>query len=436
MLRDDMLAYMSGKKDRRKVLKEILALEEQELGVSRLEPPEEARRRAEDQRSYAERMAQPFRAPENVFGDYLRAPRTLRGKGNRSLDVLFHPNLDGTFWLYGSSKVSVTTLGALGAYTSGRASIMAGGTPSRERRGDGASDDGGSSGRVRTGGSVAARDASKGHGGDTSTTFLTQPPGDTMISKQTTRRPTSSGSAAAGRSGGGRLHTSVSFADGGREMASPSPIRRPHSSQGNDGPHHQVARSASFVSSSSSALPSRGGAASTGVEAPAPLLPSRDEVRRSPIGQQIKKQLDALMNIAATKERCGLIFDLISTSKLIATGVPHEIGAFIYDYIEDAHFEKVGLKFVFVGITDNANCCAARDVFCRDDMVSGKYVGDTKRPFDALDNVHMYTVFPGHRLHPFSRGVPHFSANTSTTAIPTSGTYDPISSNSSSSKPL
>lgn len=378
MLRDDLLAYTSSKKDRRRVLKEILSLEETELGISRLESPEEEQRRAREQKMYAQRIAQPLRHPDRVFSEYLRAPRTLRGKGNRSLDVLFCPNRDGTFWLYGSVKVSVTTVGSLGAPVA--TSVMAPSPALNATNTHHTTEYHSITGPTTSKLGAASRGSRVGAG--PSPTFLTSVPDDNAP-----RRPRTSASPALHDSTRPGSQPSTTLA------VSPSPIRRPTSS----------ASIAPVGDVSPSPMGSNHNRYAT--------LPTREEVRRSPIGQQIKRQLDNLMNIAATKERCGLIFDLISTSKLIASGIPHEIGAFIYDYIDEMHFEKVSLKFVFVGITDNANCCAARDVFCRDDVVAGKYVGDTKRPFDALDNVHMYTVFPGHRLHPFSKGVPNFGTS-------------------------
>lgn len=124
-----------------------------------------------------------------------------------------------------------------------------------------------------------------------------------------------------------------------------------------------------------------------------------DELMKAPVVGIIRQRLDSLLEQAKQKARCGLLFDIISTSKIINSGIPHEIGAFIYDYIQEKHYDVTSLKFVFVGITDNLNCCAARDVFCRDEVLQGKYIGDTKRSFEALDNVHMFSVFPGsHRL--------------------------------------
>lgn len=252
-LRDDTLAYTMNQKKRKEILREILQVEEDELGVCRVPSRAEEATRAAHQQRYAGRISQPLRPPSATHTDFLRCPRTLRGKGSRSLDTLFTANRDGSFWFYGSQKVSQATLGPLSGRT----------TP-----------------------------------------------------------------------------------------------------------------------------------------------PTTEEVKKSPIGAAIRRQLESILSHALSKDRFGIIFDLVSTSKIIAGGAPHEVGAYIYHYLEEAHYDKTNLKFVFVGITDNVNCCAARDVFCRDDVVAGHYVGDTKRPFEALDNVHMYTVFPGHRLHPFRSATP------------------------------
>ena len=284
MFRDDLGAYLGGRNERRKVLREIVQMEEQELygggggsspGTSsgnvrpagsaslkgltaahhnnslsaiRSRSPEQLRAVSAAQQHYMERLARPVSPPQKVFTDFIRAPRSIQGAGlARSQDVLFEPDDDGSFWLYGAQKVTQSTIGTIG----------------------------------------------------------------------------------------------------------PNP-------------------------------------------------PTDDEIRKLPVCAAVRKRIDNLISVAATKNRCGIIFDIISTSRVIAGGIPHKVGAYIYEYIDQAHYDVVGLKFVFVGITDNVNCCSARDVFCRDDRLNGKYIGDTKRPFDALDNVHMFTVFPGHRLHPFS----------------------------------
>eukprot|EP01063_Lacrimia_lanifica_P024908 TRINITY_DN32702_c0_g1_i1.p1 TRINITY_DN32702_c0_g1~~TRINITY_DN32702_c0_g1_i1.p1 ORF type:complete len:645 (+),score=227.07 TRINITY_DN32702_c0_g1_i1:91-2025(+) len=97
-------------------------------------------------------------------------------------------------------------------------------------------------------------------------------------------------------------------------------------------------------------------------------------------------------------ERFGILLDIITTNSLIQTGIPHELGNAAYKHLETVHYDKAGLKFCFIGITDNVNCRAARDVFCRESVLADS--GDVrmreepKRTFDALDNQHMYCVFP------------------------------------------
>eukprot|EP00758_Cryptobia_borreli_P003625 Tbor_TRINITY_DN3875_c0_g1::TRINITY_DN3875_c0_g1_i2::g.5726::m.5726 len=120
--------------------------------------------------------------------------------------------------------------------------------------------------------------------------------------------------------------------------------------------------------------------------------------QKLPLWHDIKAKLDALILRGASREaeKFGILFDVISTRYVIMKGAPHLVGHLIYEYIEQCQANKgLGkLKFVFVGITDNENCCAARDVFCLDDVIDGKYVGDLKRPFSAIDGVHMFAVMP------------------------------------------
>ena len=119
------------------------------------------------------------------------------------------------------------------------------------------------------------------------------------------------------------------------------------------------------------------------------------ELHRAEVCHQVRRKIDSLMSQAASLPRCGILFDIISTSKIIGTKLPERVGAYIYRYIETKYCDVQSVKFTFVGITDNINCCAARDVFCRDEMLQGKYIGQTKRTFEALDNVHMFPVIPG-----------------------------------------
>lgn len=106
--------------------------------------------------------------------------------------------------------------------------------------------------------------------------------------------------------------------------------------------------------------------------------------------RQVKKLIDqAMSSQRAQGTNYGLLFDIVTTSSTIASGLPHHIADQIYAYVEETHASKHGLKFVFVGITDNDNCRAARDVFSKEDIS-----GHPKKPFDAIDNNHMYAVFP------------------------------------------
>lgn len=273
--------------ERRKILKEIIDAERRELGIPPV-APEVVEARRKSQLAHIARISRPLTVPTKRHDKFLRAPRSLRGKGLRSPDDLFAPaegEEGADFWLYDSQKVTQSTLGSL-------------------------------------------------------------------------------------------------------------------ANQNNISPA---------------------------------------EIRRSPVCLAVKKKVDALVAQAATKLRCGIVFDIVSTSKIINSGIPHEIGNFIYDYIETAHYDKTSIKFTFVGITDNVNCCAARDVFCRDELLGGRYIGDTKRTFDALDNVHMFTVFPGRtslKLH----GISNDSGSSELPPVPTrastamSGTRQPSRKRSPSAK--
>lgn len=126
------------------------------------------------------------------------------------------------------------------------------------------------------------------------------------------------------------------------------------------------------------------------------ILPLGEDQRLSPAFLQIKEIIRKMMDRASTMARCGILFDIVSTSSVINTGVPHEIGNAIYEHIDTQYYSLTSIKFVFVGITDNVNCKAARDVFCRDRTV-GK---EPKGSFETLDNTHMYIVFPGDPRHP------------------------------------
>eukprot|EP00668_Euglena_longa_P048362 GGOE01065430.1.p1 GENE.GGOE01065430.1~~GGOE01065430.1.p1 ORF type:complete len:458 (+),score=116.29 GGOE01065430.1:70-1443(+) len=106
--------------------------------------------------------------------------------------------------------------------------------------------------------------------------------------------------------------------------------------------------------------------------------------------RQIRKMIDQALNSQrASASNFGLLFDIVTTSSTIETGQPHFVAQQIYSYVDEAHSDKKLLKFVFVGITDNDNCRAARDVFCKED-----FSGHPKKQFEAIDNNHMYAVYP------------------------------------------
>eukprot|EP01006_Ploeotia_vitrea_P021637 TRINITY_DN54061_c0_g1_i1.p1 TRINITY_DN54061_c0_g1~~TRINITY_DN54061_c0_g1_i1.p1 ORF type:complete len:644 (+),score=37.64 TRINITY_DN54061_c0_g1_i1:66-1997(+) len=91
----------------------------------------------------------------------------------------------------------------------------------------------------------------------------------------------------------------------------------------------------------------------------------------------------------------GLLFDIITTRRVILSGEPHKVGTELYRYIWSKYHT---VKFAFIGITDNGSKRVARDVFCKDQLpntteeVYAKYI--TKSKFDVLDDDHMYIVFP------------------------------------------
>lgn len=116
---------------------------------------------------------------------------------------------------------------------------------------------------------------------------------------------------------------------------------------------------------------------------------------QSPIATVIRKKIANLLAQTVNRTRCGILFDLLSTKNIIVSGVPNVVGQIIYEHIADTiGVEHAALKFTFVGITDNSNCCAARDVFCQTKNLQGKNISGTKRGFDALDNVHTFAVAP------------------------------------------
>ena len=68
--------------------------------------------------------------------------------------------------------------------------------------------------------------------------------------------------------------------------------------------------------------------------------------------RQIKHKLDRMLRKSAKEcvTRFGILLDIITTNSLIQTGIPHELGNAAYKYIELNHYDKLGLKFVFIGV--------------------------------------------------------------------------------------
>jgi hypothetical protein len=105
--------------------------------------------------------------------------------------------------------------------------------------------------------------------------------------------------------------------------------------------------------------------------------------------RQVKKLIDNALKSRVPGSKYGLLFDIVTTNSTIMSGAPHLLANQIYTYVDEMYSNRPGLKFVFVGITDNDNCRAARDVFCKEDQA-----GHPKKPFVAIDNNHMYAVYP------------------------------------------
>eukprot|EP00667_Euglena_gracilis_P008134 EG_transcript_8224 len=92
--------------------------------------------------------------------------------------------------------------------------------------------------------------------------------------------------------------------------------------------------------------------------------------------------------------RYGLLFDIVTTRRVIMTGEPHMVATELYRYMAVRY---PAVKFTFVGITDNGSKRVARDIFCKDKLPGAtegyeKYI--QKCPMDAIDDNHLYVVFP------------------------------------------
>ena len=87
--------------------------------------------------------------------------------------------------------------------------------------------------------------------------------------------------------------------------------------------------------------------------------------------------------------KAHLIFDIISTKKHLAAGLPYKLGTEIYEYVDKEH--DVQIITTFVGLTDNTARRPGRDVY----YTQSDELTKNRQPFSALDNVHMFVVFPG-----------------------------------------
>jgi hypothetical protein len=85
--------------------------------------------------------------------------------------------------------------------------------------------------------------------------------------------------------------------------------------------------------------------------------------------------------------RFGVLVDIVATRRNILTGVPHELADFVYKYLEAEY--PITVRFVLVGITDNATKLVAKDIF---DSRGG---GRLKRlTFNDIDGDHLFVAYP------------------------------------------
>lgn len=88
-----------------------------------------------------------------------------------------------------------------------------------------------------------------------------------------------------------------------------------------------------------------------------------------------------------TGTRFGVLVDIIATRRNILSGVPHELANFVYKFLEAEY--PVSVRFIFVGITDNATKLVAKDIF---DSRGG---GRIKRlSFGDIDGDHLFVAYP------------------------------------------
>eukprot|EP00756_Hemistasia_phaeocysticola_P060497 Hpha_TRINITY_DN407_c0_g1::TRINITY_DN407_c0_g1_i1::g.27567::m.27567 len=117
-------------------------------------------------------------------------------------------------------------------------------------------------------------------------------------------------------------------------------------------------------------------------------------------------------SMVRSKQRYGVLMDILATRRYIWSGEPHKVASDVYSYLGE--YYPVAVKFVLVGITDNASKRVARDMFCRDRLPpeqggperfmsssqsktseAGKFSKNAAPPpMDGIDNEHQYLVFP------------------------------------------
>lgn len=105
----------------------------------------------------------------------------------------------------------------------------------------------------------------------------------------------------------------------------------------------------------------------------------------SPVDETLSRR--DVRDMVRDGERFGVLVDIVATRKNILSGVPHDLAAYIYRFLEEEH--PITVKFVFVGITDNATKLVAKDVF---DARSGG--GAKKISFADIDGEHLHIAYP------------------------------------------
>ncbi len=80
-----------------------------------------------------------------------------------------------------------------------------------------------------------------------------------------------------------------------------------------------------------------------------------------------------------------VLVDIVATRRSIMSGIPHDVAAAIYKFLDE--FYPISVKFGFVGISDNATKLAARDVF-----IAGVLPLSKRLPFSAIDSEHLFVA--------------------------------------------